>query len=72
MNWVNLWSEDDWIVRYLLRLWNPNVDPIGGNCVGTIKGHTVSDVDMTGIVSGHSNYKDHLYAIAKMSSILHD
>lgn len=72
MNVLNLWSNKDHVLKYILKGWDRNITPIGLKAIGEVPGHTVRDVDLSKIVPGHLGYVDNHYLIAKIGDIIHD
>ena len=56
----------------MLKAWDRGIRPIGLKAIGEVPGHTVCDVDLTKIVSGHLGYVKNHYLIAKIGDIIHD
>ena len=69
---LNLWSNEDGVLRHLLKLWDSNITPIGLKGIGEVTGHTVSDVDLSKMVPGHLRYIEKQYLIARIADIMHD
>lgn len=72
INWLNLWSSKDYVVRHLFKITSPKTNPIGASDLDPIDGHRVRSVDIGSEVSGHMDFKNKLFAIGKMSGMGHD
>lgn len=72
INWLNLWSSRDYVVRHLFKITSPKLNPIGASDLAPIDGHRVRSVDIGSEVSGHMDFKNKLFAIGKMSGMGHD
>lgn len=44
---INLYSDNDYILKYLLRLCKYDITPVGLNAIKQVEGHTVKNEDCT-------------------------
>lgn len=47
IDWLNFWSENDKVLRYVLKLWDGSISPIGIDGISSVVGHSVSSIDVT-------------------------
>jgi hypothetical protein len=69
---VNLYSDNDYILKYLLRICKTDITPVGLNAIKHIEGHTIKNEDCTYFVGGHLSYRANLEFFAKYLKIADD
>ena len=57
MNVVNLYSDKDAILKYLLKLCKPSIVPLGLNPLSEIEGHEITNIDCSDFINGHLAYR---------------
>lgn len=67
-----MYSKNDNVLKYLLRLCKPSVQPIGSNQIGEIPGHNIRNRDCSVIIDGHLAYRNHINLLAKLFNMKDD
>jgi hypothetical protein len=57
---TNLYSLNDWVLKYLLKVSEWNKSPVGLEKLGVVEGHEVTNVDCTEFVDGHTTFRNSL------------
>ncbi|RUS25372.1 hypothetical protein BC938DRAFT_472269 [Jimgerdemannia flammicorona] len=63
---VNCWSDDDWVLAVLHRIHSLTADIAG---LAPVAHPRVENMDVSKIVNGHQEYKNHMEAILKLVGI---
>ena len=69
---INLYSNNDSILKYLLKLCKPNLVPVGLNPVKEIEGHEIVNMDCTAFINGHLAYREELNVLSKLLNMKDD
>ncbi len=67
-----MYSQNDSVLKYLLKLCKPSMKPIGLNDIAEIHGHNIRNRDCSVIVNGHLAYRDHMNLLAKLFNMKDD
>ena len=70
--WLNFKSRSDYTVRYLYRICTLGQHPIGSAGVKKVPGHDVENWEMDELVTGHLDFRSHLYGLCLMAGLKHD
>lgn len=66
INWTNFHGDDDYAIRFALRIFKLFQKPLGIYRIPDIQGHKIVNIDTSGFVSGHLDYRKKLYQLTKM------
>lgn len=67
-----MYSQNDSVLKYLLKLCKPSVQPIGLNQISEISGHNIRNRDCSVIIDGHLAYRNHINLLAKLFNMKDD
>lgn len=67
-----MYSQNDSVLKYLLKLCKPSVQPIGLNQISEIPGHNIRNRDCSVIIDGHLAYRNHINLLAKLFNMKDD
>ena len=69
---INLYSHKDSVLKYLLKLCKPSIDPIGLGDLPEVPGHNIRNRDCSVVIDGHLAYRDHSNLVAKLLNMKDD
>ena len=69
---INLYSNKDSVLKYLLKLCKPSVEPVGLHEIPEVAGHNIRNRDCSVVIDGHLAYRDHMNLIAKLLNMKDD
>lgn len=69
---INLYSSNDAILKYLLKVCKPNLMPVGLNPVKEIEGHEIVNMDCSCLINGHLAYREELNVLSKLLNMKDD
>ena len=72
MSLVNLYSDKDSILKYLLKMCKRDIVPIGLNPVTEIDGHEIKNMDCSKFIHGHLAYRERLDILARLLNMKDD
>ena len=72
LNIVNLHSDNDGALKYLLRICKPQIEPIGIHQIEEVPGHLVVNQDCTSVVNGHMSYRENMRVLARLLNMKDD
>lgn len=67
-----MYSQNDSVLKYLLKLCKPSMKPIGLYDIAEVPGHNIRNRDCSVIVNGHLAYRDHMNLLAKLFNMKDD
>lgn len=72
LNIVNLHSDCDSALKYLLKICKPAINPIGVYPIEEVPGHLILNQDCSSVVGGHLAYRDNMKLLAKLLNMKDD
>ena len=72
LNWVNFQCSRDYAVCYLFKAVNLGGNLIGEKGVIPVKRHDIKNIEVSDFVTGHTNYRKHLYRLILLAGIHHE